>query len=81
MRLPEMFSFLPRSRHSSIAVGPKHQEGAIAAGGNYSSWLPAHTWCLTGSWLAVKQPHSHSRMNWFVRDEIAISGLIDKVFY
>lgn len=53
------------------------QEGAIAGGENYSPQLPVHTWCLTISWLSVKQPHSCSRMNWFVRNEITLSGLID----
>lgn len=61
---------------------PKHTrkellqaEGIIALG----------SWCALGASPSlgslVKQPHSRSRMNWFVRNEIITSGLIDKVFY
>lgn len=49
-------------------------EGIIALG----------SWCTLGAspFLgSLKQPHSQSRMNWFVRNEIITSGLIDKVFY
>lgn len=80
MKLPEMFSFLPRCWDSRAAVVPKH-----------AGFRPGKSYCR-GRELQPSAPGAHmvphhllalcetasfcSRMNWLVRNEVALSGLI-----